>query len=160
MKKVLFLLPFVLSSCIAKPIISDTACNDPEYLSLKAKPLDSMTDREFAYFETKDRECEQARANANAVQQLQHSPIAEEILSPTACNDSLYMILKREPMNTMTARQFAYYQLKDEECEGSRGAANAVKQLQTGQKETSAWLIVADVVLTGVLIAFATWNHN
>ena len=70
MKKYWLLLTLVLASCVAKPIISETACNDPLYLSLKAKSIDSMTDREFAYFQMKDRECEEARASANAVKQI------------------------------------------------------------------------------------------
>ncbi len=153
MTKLWLLFPLVLASCVAKPIISNTACTDPEYLSLKAKPIDSMTDREFAYYEMKDRECEQARTNANAVQQLQHSAVAKQIISATACNDSLYMLLKQKPMNAMTAREFAYYQLKDEECEQARAGANAVEQLQTGQTEASTWLIVIDAVMIVVLTA-------
>ena len=122
------------------------------YLKLKQMPIDSMNDREFAYFQTKDRECEQARSNANAVMQLQHSVIADQIISPTACNDSLYLSLKQKPMNAITAREFAYYQLKDGECEEARGAANAVEQFQTGQKQTGIILIAIDAVLLIALI--------
>ncbi len=157
MKKSLLLLSLLLASCIAKPIISDTACNDPEYLSLKAKPIDSMTDREFSYFQMKDRECEQAHSNANAVMQLQHQAVADQIISQSACNDSLYLLLKQKPIATMTPRQYAYYQLKDGECEEARGAANAVEQLQTGQKETGILLIVIEaVLLIGLIVLEAT----
>ena len=117
-----------------------------------------MTAREFAYFEMKDRECEQAHTNANAIQQLQHSEVAKQIISATACNDSLYLVLKQKPMNAMTAREFAYYQLKDEECEQARAGANAVEQLQTGQKEASTLLIVIDAVLIVVLTALSIWK--
>ncbi|HEY3876684.1 MAG TPA: hypothetical protein VGM92_14500 [Candidatus Kapabacteria bacterium] len=160
MKKSLLLLPLILASCIAKPIISDTACNDPEYLRLRSKPIDSMTDREFAYYQMKDRECEQAHSNANAVMQLEHSMVADQIISKTSCGDSLYLLLKQKPIKEMSAREFEYYKMKDNECEETRASANAVTQLQTGGKETSILLIVIEAVLLGALIVFAPWNRN
>src|ERR1700733_1522410 len=152
MTKYTLIVLLVLSSCIAKPIISETACNDPIYLNLKTKPIESMTDREFAYFQMKDRECERARSSANTVEQLQHSAVAKQIISATACNDSLYLLLKMKTMSSMTAREFEYFQMKDDECEQARASANAVEQLQTGEKEASTWLIVLVVVLLAALI--------
>ncbi len=66
-----FLVSGLLSSCIAPREISTTACNDSTYLALDRKPIDSMTPREFAYWQTKDKECEDAIAAANAVHQTQ-----------------------------------------------------------------------------------------
>jgi hypothetical protein len=152
MKKCWLLFPLVLASCIAKPIISETACNDPVYLSLKAKSIDSMTDREFAYFQMKDRECEHARSSANAVEQLQSSGVDKQIISETACNDSLYLKLKEKPAASMTAREYSYFEMKDRECEEARASANSVKQLKTGSQETGILLLAIDVVLLAALL--------
>jgi hypothetical protein len=69
----LLTLTLALSSCIAQKEISTTACQDPKYLHLLTVPIDSMNARDFAYFQTKDRECEEATAAANAVEQQEVS---------------------------------------------------------------------------------------
>ena len=61
----------LFSSCIAPREIDDRACKDPEYLHLLRVPMDSMSPKEFAYFQMKDRECQEATAAANAVHQQQ-----------------------------------------------------------------------------------------
>ena len=154
------LLLLVLTSCVAKPIISTTACNDPLYLKLKQEPIDSMTDREFAYFMTKDRECEQAWAESNAVTQLEKSAVAKPIIRSTACNDSLYLTLLDKPIESMTSRQFAYFQAKDQECENARASSNAIKQFQTGQLKTGLLLLIIDGVLVAAMLAFAPWRYQ
>jgi hypothetical protein len=141
------LLLLVLTSCVAKPIISDTACNDPLYLKLKKKPIETMTAREFTYYQAKDRECEEAHAAANAVVQLQRGAYAKPSDSASACTDSLYLKLKGKPIDSMTEREFAYYLTKDRECEAAEVDANAVKQLQIGQKESAILLLAIDGVL-------------
>jgi hypothetical protein len=60
-----------LSSCIAQKEIDTKACQDPKYLHLLTIPIDSMSARDFAYFQMKDKECEDATAAANAVEQQQ-----------------------------------------------------------------------------------------
>jgi hypothetical protein len=141
------LLLLVLTSCVAKPIISDTACNDPLYLELKKKPIETMTAREFAYYQAKDRECEEAHDAANAVIQLQRGAYAKPIDSASACSDPLYLKLKSKPIDSMTEREFAYYLTKDRECEVAQTYSNGVKQLQNGQKETAVLLLAIDGVL-------------
>ncbi len=70
----LFLALFVsasLASCIAPREVNESACVDPEYLRLKTIPIDSMTPRQYAYYQMKDKECEEAYSTANAVHQQQ-----------------------------------------------------------------------------------------
>jgi hypothetical protein len=61
----------LITGCIAPREINQSACLDPEYLRLKAIPTDSMTQRQFEYYQTKDKECEAAYVGANAVHQEQ-----------------------------------------------------------------------------------------
>ena len=64
------LLPLMIS-CVAPREVSQTACNDPKYLALLSKPVDSLTSREFEYMKMKDQECEQSKAGASFVEQSQ-----------------------------------------------------------------------------------------
>jgi hypothetical protein len=50
-------------------IFSQSPCDDPRYLSLKKKNLDSMTQREFEYFMLKERYCidDAVRANKSSL---------------------------------------------------------------------------------------------
>ena len=51
------------------PVVTAGPCADSLYIALKSKPLDEMSNREFAYFYDMDRLCTQsARYNQNAAQ--------------------------------------------------------------------------------------------
>ena len=110
-----------------------------------------MTPREFSYYQAKDRECENAHIDANAVRQIQRGAYAKPIDSSSACSDSLYLKLKNEPIDSMTDREFAYYMTKDRECEAAQAASNAVKQLQVGQQKTGMLLLAVEAAMAVVL---------
>jgi len=62
MKKYLILLFFFLFSYTSFSQTSiESPCNDSLYVSLKTKAIGQMTDREFAYFNQKEKDCAEYR---------------------------------------------------------------------------------------------------
>jgi hypothetical protein len=62
MKKSVFTIAFVSASLLGfaqSPI--PTPCIDSLYVVLKSKPIGQMTDREFAYFNQKEKDCAEFR---------------------------------------------------------------------------------------------------
>jgi hypothetical protein len=60
MRFVCLLATLLLLSCgPSLPGWSDSACGDSRYLELKRVPLDSMSARDYDYFQAKDRECQE-----------------------------------------------------------------------------------------------------
>lgn len=57
----------LLCSCSSSSYTSRTsACDDPLYLTLQHRKLDSLTDREYSYLQEKSRECAACKAQAGA----------------------------------------------------------------------------------------------
>jgi hypothetical protein len=48
---------------------AQSPCKDSLYLALKAKPLDSLTQREFNYYMVKAEECKEAKVEQKQLQQ-------------------------------------------------------------------------------------------
>lgn len=49
-----------------RKIVAPSPCSDSLYLALRARPLDSLTEREYAYFVARDRLCAQYQSGAGA----------------------------------------------------------------------------------------------
>lgn len=54
------LLGFLSFTCLSQSPI-ESPCNDSLYVSLKSKAIGQMTDREFAYFNQKEKDCAEYR---------------------------------------------------------------------------------------------------
>lgn len=78
MRLAILVVILVLTGCTMAPTPGqvapeDSPCSDSLYVALQDKPLDSMTDREYAYFVEKDRACgeyQRTRAEVSPAEQM------------------------------------------------------------------------------------------
>lgn len=88
----LFSALLILSSCGSHGVLRSTACNDSVYVALKHKPLDSMSAREFEYFQRKDKECSEAVV---ATSETEHSGSALPVIIATVLVISFLIFIGR-----------------------------------------------------------------
>ncbi|GEM_PF-6795535 len=68
-------------------------------------------------------------------------------ISQSACLDPEYLRLKTIPIDSMTPRQYAYFSLKNKECEDAMATANMVHQQEVWWQEN---LLLDFAILVGI----------
>jgi hypothetical protein len=59
-------LAIFISGCYYPPVVATSPCRDAKFLELKAKDINTLTDREYDYLKTKSAECDQFQLAALA----------------------------------------------------------------------------------------------
>lgn len=77
------------------------------------------------------------------------------------CKDSLYMVLKKIPLDSMSQREYEYYILKEKECSEYRKIVyqtDPQKQIAQQYSDNSTFLII--LIVTLVVSGLTLWILN
>lgn len=104
MKTLITLVVLCFVNAVSGQTVHTSPCNDSLYMSLKTVPMNKMTDREFEYFQQKDKDCNEFQKEelvqksqtknltnqTNAAKEAQYSYIAIGIIIPIVAIVVLY----------------------------------------------------------------------
>jgi len=75
---------------------------------------------------------------------------AQTSTKPDPCKDSMLLVLKSKPLDSLSQRQFQYLQDKEKECEN----ASQLESIQAQQSSTTStlWWIIGVCLVASILI--------
>jgi hypothetical protein len=144
--RVLFFSLILFSVMVAQDqAVSANPCDDPIYMQVVGMSLDSMSERQYAYFIERHEQCRDYEEKLAGNHPATQDEIMEIILGYTVpdispCEDPIYKRLVVLPLDSLSDRQYTYFlnrhdQCRDYEIKIAKRKARSEKLLKIGEHE-------------------------